>query len=447
MPVSSKPSIFLVAVGLLPLSGPLAAEPPVAIFHAFNDSYASVESYVCDLPAQGYSHVQIAPAQKSDNDRIWSARYRPVDFSVIGGMGTEIDLKNLTERAHGCGVKVIADVVFNHMSNHPDLRGLDKFPGLTAGAFHPRCDIQYGNRDSVVKCWVNGDLPDLNHDSPEVRSAHLAHLRALVDLGVDGFRFDAAKHMPPGLLRTYVDFLDRATQGNAWSYLDVVEDDGTSAEDYRWVAPVTDFVLYRKTLLPAFLRGGDIRALRSPHQVNDVRSVTFGRRHDTVPENAPGCVVGCLPDASDAYLATAYVLARQSGIPLVLNWDSLDSPIVRAGVKFHQMMVRREKDARNVTEKALKVFDDPNLFVMERGAEGFLVLNKGSDRRDLHGLDMTATNLEGCYREVRTQFTIAVERRAAKKYVTRMGRWSRGGLEVQPRDALFFVKEPMQFCG
>jgi hypothetical protein len=87
-----------------------AGEQPLAIFHAFNDPFTLVESYVCELAGQGYSHVQISPAQKSNPARAWYARYQPVDFAVIEGMGTESDLKKLTDKAHECGMKVIADV-------------------------------------------------------------------------------------------------------------------------------------------------------------------------------------------------------------------------------------------------------------------------------------------------------------------------------------------------
>ncbi|MFM8604766.1 MAG: alpha-amylase family glycosyl hydrolase, partial [Cyanobium sp.] len=44
----------------------------------------------------------------------------------------------------------------------------------------------------------SGDLPDLDQSRPAVMERLKRHLRMLVDLGVDGFRFDAAKHIDPG---------------------------------------------------------------------------------------------------------------------------------------------------------------------------------------------------------------------------------------------------------
>lgn len=57
-------------------------------------------------------------------------------------------------------------------------------------------------------------------------------------------------------------------------------------------------------------------------------------------------------------------------------------------------------------------------------------------------LDLTLSKLEGCYRELRNRFTVAIERHDnGKKYVTRWATTSRGGLEVYGRDALYFVRE------
>src|SRR4030095_11101558 len=160
-----------------------AGEQPLAIFHAFNDPFTLVESYVCELAGQGYSHVQISPAQKSN-----PARYQPVDFAVIEGMGTEGEPKKLTDKARECGMRVIADVVFNHMSSMDEYKRLDKFPGLAPPDFHGQCGIDYSKRDSVRSCWLGGDLPDPDQSRPGVQDVQKAHIRKLLSLGIDGFR-------------------------------------------------------------------------------------------------------------------------------------------------------------------------------------------------------------------------------------------------------------------
>jgi len=442
---TSKFKIFIIAciVALFSLTTfVLAGEQPVAIFHAFDQNYIDVKSYVCELPKQGYSHVQIAPAQKSNPSEQWWARYQPIDYAVIEGKGSESDLRNLIKTAHGCGMKVIADVVFNHMADMDEYCDLN-FPGLSKNNFHPRCNIDYSNRESVINCWL-GTLPDLDQTQTAVQTMQKDHLKKLLKLGIDGFRFDAAKHISPDIVKKYIDYIDKESKGNAWNYLEVIEDSGTSAEDYKWIAAVTDFLLY-SSMKDAFSYGGDLRSLRVPKAVDDSRSVTFGRNHDNIPElNVKA--INPYSDRTDSYLATAYVLARERGTPLILNWDNYDNAFIKYGVAFRRIMGERAKSGENVKETVLAVIENPTVLVMERGSQGFFVVNKGTDKFNITILDMTLTNLEGCYRELRNNFNVAIERRDGKKYVTRWGTRDRGGLEIQGRDALYFIREPWSQC-
>jgi alpha-amylase len=449
-------AVLMTVVSVRSVAAP--AEQPIAIFHAFNQTFRSVEKSVCILANQGYSHVQISPAQKSNPNSAWWARYQPVDYGKIEGLGTKDDLARLIKTAHKCNVKVIADVVFNHMANldqGENAEDLSKFPSLTPndfnrGAKNPSqkpCDINYsdGNRSTELNCWLGG-VPDLNQSSPTVRRIQKAHLKLLMDLGIDGFRFDAAKHMPAQYIQEYINYINQYSRGNAWNYLEVIQDTDTRAEDYNRIAAVTDFLLYT-SMKEAFSFGGDLRSLRIPRAINDSRSVTFGRNHDTIRELNPNYALNPYSDRTDSYLATAYVLARQNGTPLIFNWDNADAPFIPTGVKFRQIMSQRGKEGRNVKDNVLAVVNSPTLLVIERGAEGFFIVNKAREKFDSPAIDLTLTNLEGCYRELRNNFRVAIERRSnGKKYVTRWGTANRGGMEVQGRDALYFIREPWERC-
>jgi alpha-amylase len=111
-----------------------------------------------------------------------------------------------------------------------------------------------------------------------------------------------------------------------------------------------------------------------PKDVADPRSVTFGENHDTIKE-LNSLAINPYDDRSDARLATAFVLARESGTPLIFNQDNLVS-YIPTGVKFRRIMHERGKEGRNVKENILKVVDSPTMLIMERGGEGFFVLNK-----------------------------------------------------------------------
>lgn len=430
----------------------MTTEQPIAIFHAHDERYEQVTSYVCELAQQGYSHVQISPAQRSNPGPFpspleWAVRYQPVDYRIITERGNEQALQQLTATASRCNMQVIADVVFNHMANMEEFRDLN-FPTFTPQDFHPRCDINYSDGNTITerRCWLNGDLPDLDQSRPNVREIHNAHLQRLLDLGVTGFRFDAAKHIEPRYLQTYIDYINAQSQGKAWNYLEVIEDNDTRAEEYTPIAAVTDFRLCN-SLLQAFSFGGDLRSIRVPNALNDRRSVTFGINHDTDPEINPGFPVCRFGDRSDAVLATAYILARESGTPLILGKDNLNVPFIKHGVNFRRIMRQRGQSGQAVQETVLAVVDSPTLLILERGSEGFFVVNKAAEKFDLPVLDLTLTNLEGCYRELRNNFTVAIERRNdGRKYITRWGNASRGGLDVQARDALYFIREPFTQC-
>ncbi|MEO0416196.1 MAG: alpha-amylase, partial [Verrucomicrobiota bacterium] len=167
----------------------------------------------------------------------------------------------------------------------------------------------------------------------------------------------------------------------------------------------------------AFTFAGDLRSLPA-NAVDDSRSVTFGTNHDTIRslnQNA----INPYDDITDSYLATAYVLAREDGTPLIFNEDNLNSPYIKHGVKFRQIMAQRGNEGKTVKETILGVTNSRTIAVMERGGEGFFVENKGLDTFDIPTLDLTLTNLEGCYRELRNDFTVAIEQRNGRKFVTR----------------------------
>ena len=463
-------AIILLIFSICLPSPAYAGEQPIAIFHAFNLQYKDVEGFVCDLAEQGYSHIQISPAQKSnpgpfESPLEWAQRYQPIDYGVIDGLGTEDDLKQLVNQAHDCNVKVIADIVFNHMANIDNGDGfedLTKYPNLSPADFKTKSEdpenglgedpcriggINYNDGDTIseIYCWLGG-LPDLKF-TDNVKNIQKDHLKTLLNLGIDGFRFDAAKHMPPEVVKEYIDFIDTESNAQTWNYLEVIEDNDTPAENYNWIAAVTDFLIYN-SMKEAYSFGGDLRNLPG-NAVNDRRSVTFGRNHDSAPEirKNQADAYNAYDDVTDSYLATAYILAREDGTPLILDKDNLNSPYIKYGVKFRQIISQRGAEDKNVKESILRVINKPTILVLERGPEGFLVENKAIEKLDLPVLDLTLTNLEGCYRELRNNFNVTIEKNSdGKKYVTGWGTSSRGGIEIEGRDALYFIREPWESC-
>ncbi|MFO0124080.1 MAG: alpha-amylase family glycosyl hydrolase, partial [Inhella sp.] len=216
----------LTAIGL----GIVALTPAQAdvILHAFNWKYADVQARAEQIRAAGYRMVLVAPAYKSEGGAWWS-RYQPQDYRVIHHpLGDTNAFKAMVNALNAKGVRVYADVILNHMANEawrrPDLNypgsavlttyagntsyynGLRLFGTLSqnflgAGDFgSANCINNYSDVWQVQNwrlCGGSGDagLPDLVANS-WVISQQQQYLQALKNMGVKGFRIDAAKHMP-----------------------------------------------------------------------------------------------------------------------------------------------------------------------------------------------------------------------------------------------------------
>jgi alpha-amylase len=114
----------------------------------------------------------------------WADDYKQIDSRF----GTEADLRALVEQAHRRGIKVLLDVVFNHVGY--DSRYL-KDPA-TADWFRKK-PVECSTDE--LNCQVGG-LPDLRTELPAVRQYLFdAHLGLAKRTGLDGFRIDTLKHV------------------------------------------------------------------------------------------------------------------------------------------------------------------------------------------------------------------------------------------------------------
>ena len=197
-----------------------------AIFYEF-----SIRAF-CDSNADGIGDFRGA-AQKLDylHDLgitcIWLLPFYPSPlkddgydiadyYSVHSDYGTVADCRAFLAAAHERGIRVIADLVLNHTSDqHPWFREAcasptspkrdyyvwsdtpEKYQGVRVifrdfetsnWTWHPQAKAYYWHR-------FYRHQPDLNYDNPHVRQAMLSIARFWLDIGIDGFRCDAAPHL------------------------------------------------------------------------------------------------------------------------------------------------------------------------------------------------------------------------------------------------------------
>ncbi|MFG3493803.1 carbohydrate-binding module family 20 domain-containing protein [Streptomyces sp. NPDC047928] len=174
----------------------------------FEWNFASVaQACTSTLGPAGYGYVQVSPPQEHIQGSQWWTSYQPVSYRIAGRLGDRTAFKNMIDTCHAAGVKVVADTVINHMAagNGTGTGGSSYtkygYPGIYSGADMDDCrttiGTNYGDRGNVQNCELVG-LADLDTGEEYVRSRIAAYLNDLLSLGVDGFRIDAAKHMPAG---------------------------------------------------------------------------------------------------------------------------------------------------------------------------------------------------------------------------------------------------------
>ncbi|MDO9554869.1 alpha-amylase family glycosyl hydrolase [Rhodonellum sp.] len=150
-------------------------------------------------------------------------KYDVTDYKAIHpDYGTLEDFKKLMKEAHKRDIKIVIDLIINHTSSeHPwfleSKKGRDN-PYRDYYVWAQKDTISaYLNKKTItldsdnIRQWHNpgsgedfyygffiGGMPDLNFDNPKVRKEIYEIGRFwLEEMGVDGFRLDAAKHVFP----------------------------------------------------------------------------------------------------------------------------------------------------------------------------------------------------------------------------------------------------------
>ncbi len=221
MVLSLVPTIFAPKATVAE-SGPIdqAIVQGGAILHCFDWSFDEIREALPDIKAAGYAAVQTSPVQPpkdynaswNDTGGNWWKLYQPLDFCVVGEngswLGSKADLVALCDAAQAQGIYVIVDVVANHTANitgggytvngtynvSDQVAERLQDPDGSKGLYHTS---ENGTNDDsrYTMTQYHLSMPDLNTGNRVVQDMVLDFLKECVDCGVDGFRFDAAKHI------------------------------------------------------------------------------------------------------------------------------------------------------------------------------------------------------------------------------------------------------------
>ncbi|MBY6036685.1 IPT/TIG domain-containing protein [Fictibacillus nanhaiensis] len=132
--------------------------------------------------------------------------------------GSMQDFQNLINAAHAKNIKVVIDFAPNHTSpaseDTPSYMENGKlydngtlvggYTNDTKGLFHHNQGTNFSSiEDGIYRNLY--DLADFNHQNPTVDSYMKAAIKQWLDMGIDGLRVDAVKHMPFGWQKTFMD--------------------------------------------------------------------------------------------------------------------------------------------------------------------------------------------------------------------------------------------------
>ena len=211
--------------------------------------------------------------------------YHAIDYyAVEDHFGDLATLRELVEKAHGLGLKIVQDQVANHVgSRHPwvtdpplddwfhgtaEHHSLNKFQNSVLLSPHAN-SIEVRN---TLDGWFNDDLPDMNQEQPEVARYEIQNaLWWIGATGLDAIRQDTIQYMPREFIRNLSDSLHRQYP-KMWMVGEVFERDAAQTSFFigghkGWdgidtkLDSVFDFPLWNASLL-AFTNKAPMRALR-----------------------------------------------------------------------------------------------------------------------------------------------------------------------------------------
>lgn len=360
------------------------------ILHCFDWTLADIQEEIPNIAKAGFTAVQTSPVhERAGKGSVWYDVYRPYDFKIGNGLGTEADLKALCAKAHEYGVKVIVDVVANH-TDHPNVAARLKDESL----YHERFGVGNWNDRHQVTFGMIG-MWDLDTNNPTVQAIISQYIQDLKACGVDGIRWDAIKHI--ALPSEGDSFMKNVVDQEMYNYGEIL--DGTGGNDnvlfpeYQTYMSITDNG-YGNGFANSFAGGSINESVGNFNRRNakTEKLVYWGESHDTYANDG-----GESKNKSQNVIDRAYaVVAGNNGATAL--YFSRPAQKGKNDIKFGDKGSVHFKDAEvaQVNHMHNACAGEPNYYVKGNGvcaqvrkSGAIIVLGNGSDR------DVTVANGAG----------------------------------------------------
>ena len=360
------------------------------ILHCFDWTLADIQEEIPNIAKAGFTAVQTSPVhERAGKGSVWYDVYRPYDFKIGNGLGTEADLKALCAKAHEYGVKVIVDVVANH-TDHPNVAARLKDESLYherfgVGNWHDRHQVTFG----MIGMW------DLDTNNPTVQAIISQYIQDLKACGVDGIRWDAIKHI--GLPSEGDSFMKNVVDQEMYNYGEILDSSGGNDNvlfpEYQTYMSITDNG-YGNGFANSFAGGSINESVGNFNQRNakTEKLVYWGESHDTYANDG-----GESKEKSQNVIDRAYaVVAGNNGATAL--YFSRPAQKAKNDIRFGDKGSVHFKDAEvaQVNHMHNVCAGEPNYYVKGNGvcaqvrkSGAIIVLGSGSDR------DVTVANGAG----------------------------------------------------
>lgn len=360
------------------------------ILHCFDWTLADIQEEIPNIAKAGFTAVQTSPVhERAGKGSVWYDVYRPYDFKIGNGLGTEADLKALCAKAHEYGVKVIVDVVANHTDYSTVADRL-----MDQGLYHKPFDVSnWNDRDQVTHGKIG--MWDLDTNNPTVQAIISQYIQDLKACGVDGIRWDAIKHI--GLPSEGDSFMQNVVDQEMYNYGEILDgtggDDKTLFPEYQTYMSITDNG-YGNGFADSFAGGSINGSVGNFNQRNakTEKLVYWGESHDTYANDG-----GQSKNKSQNVIDRAYaVVAGNNGATAL--YFSRPFQKAKGDIKFGDKGSVHFKDAEvaQVNHMHNVCAGEPNYYVKGNGvcaqvrkSGAIIVLGSGSDR------DVTVANGAG----------------------------------------------------
>lgn len=360
------------------------------ILHCFDWTLADIQAEIPNIAKAGFTAVQTSPVhERAGKGSVWYDVYRPYDFKIGNGLGSEADLKALCAEAHKYGVKVIVDVVANH-TDHPNVAERLKDESL----YHERFGVGSWNDRHQVTFGMIG-MWDLDTNNPTVQAIIKQYIQDLKACGVDGVRWDAIKHI--GLPSEGDSFMQNVVDQEMYNYGEILDstggDDNVLFPEYQTYMSITDNG-YGNGFANSFAGGSINESVGNFNQRNakTEKLVYWGESHDTYANDG-----GESKNKSQNVIDRAYaVVAGNNGATAL--YFSRPFQKDKGAIKFGDKGSVHFKDAEvaQVNHMHNVCAGEPNYYVKGNGvcaqvrkSGAIIVLGSGSDR------DVTVANGAG----------------------------------------------------